>query len=200
MLFAATIAMGGGIAVMQPALPPLVRAWLPDRIGFATATYTNGLLIGEIVAVSLTLPLVLPWGGGSWRIAIALWSLPVIVIALLVALLSAPRNAAQAAAPRRRWWPSWRDGRIWQLGILFGSVNSIYFSANAFLPEYLTHAGTPELIGGALDGAQFRAAAGIAPDAGPGGAGVGTPPRLCVGRAALARQPLRHAAHDRSRG
>jgi MFS transporter, CP family, cyanate transporter len=155
MLFAATIAMGGGIAVMQPALPPLVRAWLPDRIGFATALYTNGLLIGEILAVSLTLPLVLPWGGGSWRIAIALWSLPVIVIALLVALLSAPRSAAQAAAPRRRWWPSWRDGRIWRLGILFGSVNSIYFSANAFLPEYLTHAGTPELIGGALTALNF---------------------------------------------
>src|ERR1700721_1183444 len=54
MLFAATIAMGGGIAVMQPALPPIVRGWLPDRIGFATAVYTNGLLIGEIVAVSLT--------------------------------------------------------------------------------------------------------------------------------------------------
>src|ERR1700733_5787694 len=47
MLFAATIMMGAGIAVMQPALPPIVRGWLPDRIGFATAVYTNGLLIGE---------------------------------------------------------------------------------------------------------------------------------------------------------
>jgi CP family cyanate transporter-like MFS transporter len=135
---------------MQPALPPLVRAWLPDRIGFATATYTNGLLFGEIFAVSLTLPL-LPLAGGNWRIAVALWGLPVVVIALLVALLSRRRNAAQAAAaPRRRWWPNWRDPRIWQLGFLFGSVNSIYFSANAFLPEYLNHLGNPELIGSAL--------------------------------------------------
>jgi CP family cyanate transporter-like MFS transporter len=149
MLFAATIAMGGGIAVMQPALPPLVRAWLPDRIGFATATYTNGLLFGEIFAVSLTLPL-LPLADGNWRIAVALWGLPVVFIALLVGLLSASRSAAQAAAPRRRWWPNWRDPRIWQLGFLFGSVNSIYFSANAFLPEYLNHLGNPELIGSAL--------------------------------------------------
>src|SRR6202790_4656423 len=58
MLFAATIAM---------------RAGLPDRIGFATATYTNGLLFGEIFAVSLTLPLVLPLADGHWRIAVALW-------------------------------------------------------------------------------------------------------------------------------
>src|ERR1700693_6351841 len=73
MLFAATIAMGAGIAVMQPALPPIVRGWLPDRIGFATAVYTNGLLVGEILAVSLTLPLVLPLAGGHWRAAIAFW-------------------------------------------------------------------------------------------------------------------------------
>jgi CP family cyanate transporter-like MFS transporter len=156
MLFAATIAMGGGIAVMQPALPPVVRAWLPDRIGFATAVYTNGLLIGEIVAVSLTLPLVLPLAGGNWRTAVALWGLPVLVIALLVALLGPRPTAAQVAqAGRRRWWPDWRDARIWQLGFLFGSVNSIYFSTNAFLPEYLAHAGTPELIGGALTALNF---------------------------------------------
>src|SRR5258708_31172746 len=102
MLFAATIAMGGGIAIMQPALPPIVRAWLPDRVGFATAVYTNGLLFGEIFAVSLTLPLVLPLAGGSWRVAIALWGLPVVAIALLVGLLAPARTAAQTAPARAR--------------------------------------------------------------------------------------------------
>jgi CP family cyanate transporter-like MFS transporter len=150
MLFAATVAMGLGIAFMQPALPPIVRTWLPDRIGIATAVYTNGLLVGEVLAVSLTLPLVLPLAGGSWRVAIALWGLPIILIALLVALLGPRPIATPAATPARRWWPHWRDARIWQLGFLFGSVNSIYFAANAFLPEYLTHAGAPELIGNAL--------------------------------------------------
>jgi len=33
LLYAATIVTGFGVAVMQPSLPPLVRAWLPDRIG-----------------------------------------------------------------------------------------------------------------------------------------------------------------------
>jgi CP family cyanate transporter-like MFS transporter len=156
MLFAATAAMGGGIAVMQPALPPLVRAWLPDRIGFATAVYTNGLLIGEILAVSLTLPLVLPFAAGNWRTAVTLWGMPVLFIAALVALLGPRPTAAQAAqAGRRRWWPDWRDVRIWQLGLLFGSVNSIYFSTNAFLPEYLAHVGAPELIGSALTALNF---------------------------------------------
>ncbi len=57
-----------GVAVMQPALPPLVRAWLPHRIGFGTAVYTNGLLVGEIIPVTLTGLLVLPLIGNSWRL------------------------------------------------------------------------------------------------------------------------------------
>ena len=51
-LYASTIVMGAGVSIMQPALPPLVRAWFPQRIGFATAVYTNGLLVGEIFLLS----------------------------------------------------------------------------------------------------------------------------------------------------
>jgi hypothetical protein len=36
---------------MHPSMPPLARTWLPDRTGFATAVYANGLLIGEILPV-----------------------------------------------------------------------------------------------------------------------------------------------------
>src|SRR5262245_54527829 len=46
-LYTFTILMGAGIAVMQPALPALVREWLPHRISFGTAVYINGLLVGE---------------------------------------------------------------------------------------------------------------------------------------------------------
>src|SRR6266852_7627726 len=46
-LYAATIVMSAGIAIMQPALPPLVQQWLPQRVSFGTALYTNGLLVGE---------------------------------------------------------------------------------------------------------------------------------------------------------
>ena len=50
-----------------PSLPPLVRAWLPHRIGFGTAVFTNGLLVGEILPVALTIPVVLPLLHESWR-------------------------------------------------------------------------------------------------------------------------------------
>ena len=53
MLYFGTVVTAFGVAVMQPSLPPLVRTWVPQRIGFATAVYTNGLLIGEILPAAI---------------------------------------------------------------------------------------------------------------------------------------------------
>ncbi|MGB8140885.1 MAG: MFS transporter, partial [Pseudolabrys sp.] len=72
-LYAMTIVMGAGVAVMQVTMPPAVRAWVPHRIGFATAVYTNGLLLGEILPVVLMFPLVFPLAGGSWQWAFVMW-------------------------------------------------------------------------------------------------------------------------------
>lgn len=151
-LYAMTIAMGAGVAVMQVTMPPAVRAWLPHRIAFATAVYTNGLLVGEILPVALTLPLVLPLTGGSWQWGFVLWSVPVAVIAVLVlGLAPAPANG-KAPAARRRWWPDWHDPLIWRLGIMLGTVNAAYFATNAFLPDYLRSDGNGVWISAALTG------------------------------------------------
>jgi CP family cyanate transporter-like MFS transporter len=151
-LYAMTIAMASGVAIMQVALPPAVRAWVPHRIGFATAVYTNGLLIGEIAPVALMLPLVLPLVGGSWQWGFVFWSGPVAIIAFIVMLL-APRPATNASTlVRRRWWPNWRDSLIWRLGIMLGTINATYFATNAFLPDYLRSNGQSEWISAALSG------------------------------------------------
>ena len=150
LLYGATIVTGFGVAIMHPSLPPLVRAWLPERIGFGTALFTNGLLVGEILPVALTIPVVLPWLHGSWRATFLLWAVPVVLIAVTILLL-APRPAASAhgAAPPR-WWPDWRDPLIWKLGIALGAANAMYFTANAFLPDYLHHLQRPDLVSAAL--------------------------------------------------
>ena len=148
-LDATTVLMCLGIAVMQPALPPLVRAWAPARIGFATAVYTNGLLVGELVPVAWVPRLVLPLVGGGWRASLAVWALPVLATALLVAALGRRPTPAAGAAPPR-WWPDWRDARVWRLGLMLGGVNATYFGLNGFLPGWLTAAGAPELVRPAL--------------------------------------------------
>jgi CP family cyanate transporter-like MFS transporter len=151
-LYASTIVMAAGVSIMQPSLPPLVRAWFPSRIGFATAIYTNGLLIGEILAVALTIPLVLPLVGDSWRLSFVVWSIPVLLTALLVVVCASRLGHVENAtlAANRRWWPDWHSPLIWRLGLILGSVNAMYFVSNAFLPDYVTAAGRPDLIASAL--------------------------------------------------
>lgn len=150
-LYVSSIVMAAGVAIMQPILPPLVRAWFPQTIGFATTVYTNGLFIGEILPATLTIPLVLPLLHDSWRLSFVAWSAPVLLTALVVAVC-APRLRLDNAAPATKtlWWPDWRKPLIWQLGLLLGSVNAIYFVSNAFLPDYLVAQGRPDLVGPAL--------------------------------------------------
>jgi MFS transporter, CP family, cyanate transporter len=152
-LYITTILMGAGVAFMQPALAALARAWAPHRIGFATAVYTNGLLVGETLPVALTLPLVLPLVDGSWRVSFVVWGVPMIGFA--AAMLLAPRAKAVPGAAPRRWWPDWGDSLIWRLGLILSSVNSVYFNANAFIPSYLTSAGRADLVGPALTALNF---------------------------------------------
>lgn len=149
LLYGATIITGFGVAIMHPSLPPLVRTWLPHRIGFGTAVFTNGLLVGEILPVALTIPVVLPMTGQSWRTSFVVWAIPVALIALVI-MLMAPRSARSAQRAPVRWWPDWSDPLIWRLGIALGSVNAMYFTANAFLPDYLHHVGRPDLVSAAL--------------------------------------------------
>jgi CP family cyanate transporter-like MFS transporter len=151
-LFTSTIVMAAGVAIMQPILPPLVRAWFPQRIGFATAVYTTGLLVGEILPAALTIPLVLPPVDDSWRLSFVVWAIPVLLTAVIVAAYAKRLNGAERTAPAANtlWWPDWRRPLIWQLGLILGSVNAIYFVSNAFLPDYVIAQGRPDLVSAAL--------------------------------------------------
>jgi MFS transporter, CP family, cyanate transporter len=207
-LFGLTFVMGAAIAAVQPAMPALVKQWAPRWIGLATAVYVNGLLAGELIAASLTLPGVLPLTGG-WPAALAAWSLPV---AATAALLGIPRRRARDGAARAaqadtargdaarggaapadrggrpaRWWPDWRNGRTWRLGLLQGTGSAAYFGANAFLPTYLHAIGHPGLVGTGLtvlNAAQIPASLLLAV----------LPPRRTTGAAAVAVMAVTSAA------
>ena len=145
----ATALMCLGIAVMQPALPSLVRTWVPARIGFATAVYTNGLLVGEMAPTAWVPQPMLPLVGGGWRASLVLWAVPVLVAAVLVAMLGL-REKGAASPVAVGWWPDWRDGRVWWLGLMLGGINATYFGLNGFVPGWLDANGFPGLVRPAL--------------------------------------------------
>ncbi len=148
-LYSMTVLMGLGIAICQPALPLLVMQWTPRRTDLATALYSNGMLVGEIVAAALTAPLLLGLADGSWALGLLVWSIPVGLTALAVWLLT-PASPPRPGAVQRRWWPDWRSGRTWRLGLALGCGSITYFGSNTFIPEYLHAQGQEGLIAPAL--------------------------------------------------
>lgn len=161
-LYAAATATGLGIAVMQPAMPLLVREWLPTRMAAGTIAYSSGMVIGATLPPTLTLGFVLPLLGGSWQLALLVWALPPAVIALVFFLLSPQESAADREMDRRLggglWWPDWKTPLVWLIGLTFGANSAPFFVANAFLGDYLVSLGQAQLLGptlSALNGAQL---------------------------------------------
>jgi CP family cyanate transporter-like MFS transporter len=152
LLYLATALMGFGIAVMQPAVPTLVGEWLPRHIGIGAAVATNGILVGTTFGPVLTIAVILPLLGQSWRLDLVLWAVPVLATALLLIWLAPPggRQASPVAWDARRWWPDWKNPLIWLLGCTLGTNNALYFGVNAFLPDYLLSVGRADLTGAAL--------------------------------------------------
>jgi CP family cyanate transporter-like MFS transporter len=155
-LYAAATVTGFGIAVMQPAMPMLVREWLPARIALGTIAYSSGMVIGATLPPALTLAFIVPLVGGSWRLDLVLWAVPPALIALIFFLRS-PKERAQdrdferaVGATTGLWWPDWKDPLVWLLGLAFGANSGPFFAANAFLGDYLASRGQADLFGSAL--------------------------------------------------
>ncbi len=156
-LFAMTIVMAGGVALTQLSIPPLVSAWEAGRVGRATAIYGNGMLVGEIAGAGLTATFLVALAAGSWEIALALWSL--VVVGVAIAILVFGRDAAPSASAAL-WWPDWRDVRVWIAGLTLATASLAYWGANTHLPDHLSatgHAADIPVALASLNGSQLLA-------------------------------------------
>jgi MFS transporter, CP family, cyanate transporter len=150
-LFAATALMGVGIAVTQPAMPVMVRQWLPSRIGLGTATYSIGLIAGCILPVTMTLTLIMPALNNSWQFDLMFWSIPIFATFIFFAI-AAPRSKEPPRPPElpKGLFSNLNYSLIWRIGLMFGANNCVYFGTNAFLPPYLIEIEQPQLVTEAL--------------------------------------------------
>jgi CP family cyanate transporter-like MFS transporter len=133
LLYIATALMGLGIAVMQPAMAALSDAWCPGFVALGVGVYMNGMYCGEFASAGLTQLIVLPLASGDWRLAMVLWSLPMLVIMMLLYLprLERPEATARAVAA----WPDWRDPMLWRMGILLSGTSVLFMGTNAYMAD-----------------------------------------------------------------
>jgi CP family cyanate transporter-like MFS transporter len=141
-LYVFTVVLSLGIAVSQPAMPVLAQAWFPRHIARALAVYSNGLLIGEVIAATVTLPLLIaPFG---WQLALAVWAAPVAVV--LGCWLGTTPSDDGASTQLASWLPDWRSGTMLRIGLLMGTASLLYFGMNTWIPDTLDARGAHGLI------------------------------------------------------
>ena len=147
-LFLFTILLSLGIALTQTTIPVLVRRWFPEHIGFATALFTDGLIVGETLGAGATLPVMADFlGNKAWVATFVFWGIPVVILLicwLRLAPTTSPRpvffssSLATPASPGDAIpVPETKtSARTLHLGFLLGSGSLIYFAMNSWIATY----------------------------------------------------------------
>ncbi|HZU68481.1 MAG TPA: MFS transporter [Ktedonobacteraceae bacterium] len=162
LLFLFTLLFSMGVALTQTTIPVLIRHWFPAQIGFVSALFSDGLIIGEAVAAGITVPLMLQLAGkDGWAATFIFWGLPIVVVFVLWLWLAPPAHtrpvragrgqaagaiptamedaAAQSVAMSDRLpEDTGKRPRVnaLHLGILIGGGSLIYFGMNGWIAPY----------------------------------------------------------------
>ncbi|WP_442915326.1 MFS transporter [Marinobacter sp. OP 3.4] len=147
-LMVASVVMGLGIAMMQPALPALLPRWLePHHIAIGSAIYMNGMLMGEFIGAGVTLPVLMPLLDNNWQATLLAWSLPALLVA---GALFIPRRDLSRPTGPPAWLPDWHNPLTLKLGLLLGLSASMFFGLNAYMGNLLEQQGHFEKLSEAL--------------------------------------------------
>ncbi len=147
-LFFFTLVLSIGIALTQTAVSVLIRRWFPRQIGFVSALFSDGLIIGEAVAAGVTVLIMVRFlGGDAWASTFVFWGIPVVVL-LVFWLWLAPPAPVMVTRPHSSPQPVTTSSvntslpiqrkrvNALHLGILVGGGSLIFFGMNAWIASY----------------------------------------------------------------
>ncbi|MGH6859231.1 MAG: CynX/NimT family MFS transporter [Phyllobacterium sp.] len=146
LLFLGTTLAGACIAVGNVLLPGLVKRDFASRMGMMTGLYTMALCAGAAGAAGLTTPLQ-HMLGGSWSLALAIWAVP----AVLVALIWFPHAFFRKVRTKHagfRVEGLWRDRLAWQVTLFMGLQSSLAYCVFGWLSPILRDRGQDGVTAG----------------------------------------------------
>lgn len=139
-LLLATALIFAACGVGNVLLPPLVKAYFPDRLFLMTAIYTTVLSFAVFVPAFVAVPVA---NAAGWRISLGVWAaLAVVALVPWVGLVVRGRGGhVRIAAPDAS--ALGRMARIpmaWALAFAFGSSSATVYTMAMWMPQLLTDA------------------------------------------------------------
>jgi len=145
-LFAGTVLAGASIGVIGVLLPGIIKRDFPQRPAAMTGFYTMALCLGAAVAAGTTVPL-RDGFDGDWRPALAFWSVPAFVAAL-VWLPQLRTRHVHSARVRHEVRGLWRDRLAWQVTAYMGLQSSLAYCVFGWFPLILHERGLSDIDAG----------------------------------------------------
>jgi MFS transporter, CP family, cyanate transporter len=121
------------VAVAQPGVVVLLRAWFPGALQPASTVYATSLGVGGLAGATLSVHLLALAG---WRGTFVIWALPAIA-AGLAWLVLAPRGRKGRRPAPSEFLTVARDPAAWHVAALFGGQSLIYYGAATWIPFQL---------------------------------------------------------------
>ena len=146
-LFAGTLLVGAGIAVVNVLLPAVVKGDFADRVPLATALTTSSLALSASLGAGLAQPLQAATGGPVS--SLATWLAPALV-GLVVWVPWARRGTARAAPASGSLAVLLRDRIGLAVTVFFGLQSLAFYTMLAWLPSVLRDAGVSATEAGAV--------------------------------------------------
>ncbi|MFP3392653.1 CynX/NimT family MFS transporter [Brevibacillus sp. SIMBA_040] len=139
---------GLGIAVMGPLLSGFIKQRFPDQVARMISVYSAAMTMGAALASGLAAPL--QSGMHSWRAALAIWSV-LVVVAVPVwwhfVMRRGGRSESRASVQQTAALP-WRNPKAWLFILSFGLSGIIFFSITAWLPPIIQSLGYSKAYAG----------------------------------------------------
>lgn len=141
LLYIATVIMGGGIAICNVALIPLIKNRLNQHAAMVTATYTLGMSVFSALGSGVTAPIAvnLQWG---WRGGLIVWGIIALVtIPIWMFQLKSRHAPKKEKSHTIRGLNLWKYRRAWQITIFMGLQSFIFYALASWGPEILISKG-----------------------------------------------------------
>lgn len=141
-LFAGTLLIGIGIAILNVLLPVIVKDKFPGKAPLMTSVYSTSMNVTASLASGVSIPLASGLQLG-WKMTLIIWGLPV-VLAMVVwyfVLKNSKRGQAEVTRNHQKDQRIWRSSVAWQIAFFLGLQSFLFYVTIAWLPAILIDKG-----------------------------------------------------------
>lgn len=148
-LFAGSLLVGAGIAMLNVLLPGVIKESFPHNVGVMTSIYTTTMVLMAAVGSGVSVPLASSAGLG-WQWSLLFWVVPALAAVLCWGVVLKNRQLqmpgrVRAVERSKAEGSIWKSPLAWQVTLFMGLQSIGFYVTITWLPDILNNLGNMPL-------------------------------------------------------